>query len=109
MKHQMLYSAKVNLARLPMFGLAEYLFATQYIFEWTFNLHFIKNIKSRIRHSNTPKKIIKMVQNVNKYDMELYNFASKLFFKRLKYIVSKHYKQNKSIPIEISNAIKYYL
>ena len=106
MKENMLSSAKTNLARLPMFGLTEYLFATQFIFEWTFNLDFIKNITSSITKSNIPQKKIKLVQNTNKYDMDLYKFASKLFFKRLEYIVSKQKKQNRLIPIEISNAMK---
>ena len=100
-------SAKYNLARLPMFGLAEYLFATQFTFEWTFGLYFIKNITTKKVHIETSKQIIKLVKYINKYDYDLYKFAFKLFFKRLEYIVSSYKELNKPVPVKISNSLKY--
>ena len=108
MKEKMLSSAKLNLARLPMFGIAEYLLATQFTFEWTFGLHFKKNITSKKRHNKTSIRIINLVKNINKYDIDLYKFALKLFFKRLKYIVIRCKEQNKKILFDIIDEVKSY-
>ena len=106
MKHKLLASAKLNLAMLPMFGLAEYLYATQYIFEWTFDLQFKKNIPAKRKYSNIPLQTITLIKGKNEYDLDLYKFALELFFLRLQYIVDTQQNENKTIPLVIEKLLK---
>ena len=106
MKQKLLASAKLNLAMLPMFGLAEYLYATQYVFEWTFDLQFKKEIPAKMKNGKISPKKIALIKRKNDYDLELYQFALKLFFLRLHYIVDIQKKENKTIPPVIENLLR---
>ncbi len=90
---RMLTSAKLNLAQLAFFGLTEFLFETQYLFTWTFDLKFKKDITSRGSAHFSLEDIgdsdLQRVAQINKYDRELYKFGRELFFKRLRYAMNQ--------------------
>lgn len=84
----MLASAKKNLQSMAFFGLTEYQKISQYIFEETFNLRFAipfeqnnATLSSSTLTTLTTKQAAKIAQ-LNKLDIELYNFAKKLLFDR---------------------------
>ena len=109
MKHEILQSAKENLARLPMFGLNEHLFATQYLLKWSLNLNFKQFMVSRdsthVSIDDTSKSDLEGVKEVNRFDTKLYKFAQRLFLKRLKYVVSYQRKRGKKVPREVLQSI----
>ena len=109
-KHKILQSAKENLARLPMFGLNEHLFATQYLLKWSLNLKFRQFMASRnsthVSLNNISQSNLEAVKEVNRYDTELYKFAERLFLKRLKYVVSYDRKRGKKVPREVLQSIR---
>ncbi|XP_018570946.1 heparan-sulfate 6-O-sulfotransferase 2 [Anoplophora glabripennis] len=84
----MLVSAKKNLQSMAFFGLTEHQKISQYIFEETFNLRFAipfeqnnATVSSSTLPTLTTKQAAKISQ-LNKLDIELYNFAKKLLFDR---------------------------
>ena len=111
-KKKMLESAKVNLVQFPMFGLNEYLYASQYLFTWTFDLHF----KSDIKHKNSTHFTMNMVSDedlqcltiLNAYDIQLYEFARRLFLTRLRYAVLYDTKHGKYVPESIREIVDDY-
>ena len=109
MKNEILQSAKENLARLPMFGLNEHLFATQYLLQWSLNLTFKDFMVSRdsthVSISDFSESDLQTVKQVNRFDTELYKFAQRLFLKRLKYVVSYDRKRGKKVPREVLQSI----
>lgn len=86
----MLESAKANLRRFSYFGLTEFQKESQYIFEETFNLQFKKAFEqSNDTHANAEpltEEERAMVMEVNGLDIQLYEFAQELFFRRLTYM-----------------------
>ena len=110
MKRMILQSAKENLARLPMFGLNEHLFATQYILKWSLNLEFKQLMVSRnsthVSLNDVSQSDLEAVKEMNRYDTELYRFAERLFLKRLKYIVSEKRKRGKKVSPEVLQSIE---
>lgn len=92
---EMLEEAKRNLQSLTFFGLTEYPTYTQRLFArmFTNNLKLTGEyvqLKSAISDSLNEaqrKKFLKKIRKLNSLDLELYDFAKELFFKRL-----KHYK-----------------
>ena len=106
----MLKSAKENLARLPMFGLNEHLFATQYLLESTLNLNFKQFMVSRnsthFSIDDISESVLQAEEEVNRYDIELYKFAEKLFLERLKYAVSHDRKRGKKVPPEVEQSLE---
>ena len=109
MKNEILQSAKENLARLPMFGLNEHLFATQYLLQWSLNLTFEDFMVSRnsthVSISDISESDLQAVKEVNRFDTEFYKFAKRLFLKRLKYIVSYDRKHGKKVPRDVLQSI----
>ena len=105
----MLKSAKENLARLPTFGLNEHLFATQYLLESTLNLKFKHFMVSRnsthFSIGDISESDLQAVEEVNRYDTELYKFAEKLFLERLKYAVSYDRKRGKKVFPEVKQSL----
>ena len=112
MKSKMLESAKLNLAKLSMFGLNEYLYATQYLFTWTLGLEFKQIMKSRnsthFSIDNISNEDIKEIEAVTWYDAELYKFAEKLFFHRLRYAATYDKKHGIEVPKEVYNSLMRY-
>ena len=83
----MLNSAKDNLAKMAFFGLTEYQVETQYLFEKTFGLKFYENF-FQYSHTNAKNVVVSTAQKnrileLNSLDIQLYDFAKKLFFVRL--------------------------
>ena len=109
-KDKMLKSAKENLARLPMFGLNEHLFATQYLLESTLNLNFKQFMISRnsthFSIGDISESDLQAVEEVNRYDTQLYKFAEKLFLERLKYAVSHDRKRGKKVSPEVEQSLE---
>lgn len=89
----MLQSAKDNLRDLAFFGLTEYQQDTKYMFEKTFNLRFSQNFVQLNQTHATKAQLTEdqqqKIKNLNKLDIELYQFARELFFKRLEKIKVK--------------------
>ena len=48
---------------------------------------------------------LQAVEEVNRYDTELYKFAEKLFLERLKYAVSHDGKRGKKVPVEVKQSL----
>lgn len=87
-KYIMLESAKRNLKAMSYFGLTEHQKISQYIFEETFNLRFAipfeqhnATVSAQTFNSLTTQQQLK-IQYLNELDIELYNFAKDLLFKR---------------------------
>uniref|UniRef100_A0A3B1K8K7 Heparan-sulfate 6-O-sulfotransferase n=1 Tax=Astyanax mexicanus TaxID=7994 RepID=A0A3B1K8K7_ASTMX len=68
----LLESAKKNLRDMAFFGLTEFQRKTQYLFERTFRLRFIRPLSARI-------------EELNDLDMQLYDYAWDLFQQRYMY------------------------
>ena len=88
----MLQSAKRTLTQLPYFGLTEYQKENQILFEHTFGLRFVSpgliqlNASAqKLQRSLEEHQVVKVI-NLNLLDLELYDFAKKLFFSRLNMI-----------------------
>lgn len=84
----MLESAKRNLKAMSYFGLTEHQKISQYIFEETFNLRFAipfeqhnATVSAQTFNSLTTQQQLK-IQYLNELDIELYDFAKDLLFKR---------------------------
>ena len=109
-KDKILKSAKENLARLPTFGLNEHLFATQYLLESTLNLKFKQFMVSRnsthFSIGDISESDLQAVEEVNRYDTELYKFAEMLFLERLKYAVSHDRERGKKVPAEVKQSLE---
>ena len=83
----LLQSAKENLANMAFFGLTEYQQQIQYLFERTMGSRFKTDFfQYNHTHSSevepTPGQRYR-VRQVNSLDIELYQYAKSLFFKRL--------------------------
>ena len=106
LKRLMLESAKNNLSRMKFFGLSEYMYLNQYMFEQTFKgLRFSSNLKQNIFFRNnsiqkstypfsesfkvslflqsTKPYIIDEIKKKVKFDIQFYQFAKDLYFSRL--------------------------
>ena len=84
-----LESAKNNLEQLSFFGLTELQNITQYMFEETFNLNFRVKFEQHSTSTgafpalqNITKDVLDKVRAINRLDIELYEFAKKLFLTR---------------------------
>jgi len=97
-----LNSAKYNLEnKISYFMLLKHQRLSQYLFEKIFGVKFTKNllpkentVASGFNHKQNKsdkltEKEISEITNLNLYDIELYNFAEKLFFKRLQIIINR--------------------
>ena len=83
----MLQSAKDNLKDMAFFGLTKYQSETQYMFERTFHLKFLHDF---VQHNETHASSADIseaqkqkITQINKLDIELYEYARKLFWQRI--------------------------
>ncbi|KAL1490325.1 hypothetical protein ABEB36_013040 [Hypothenemus hampei] len=91
----MLASAKKNLQSMAFFGLTEYQKASQYIFEETFNLRFAipfeqnNSTVSSLTLTTLTEEQAKKINELNKLDIQLYEFAKTLLFARFEKLKAK--------------------
>ncbi|XP_018121397.1 heparan-sulfate 6-O-sulfotransferase 1 [Xenopus laevis] len=85
----LLESAKKNLKDMAFFGLTEFQRKTQYLFERTFNLKFIRPF---MQYNNTraggvdlDNDTIQRIEELNDLDMQLYDYAKDLFQQRYQF------------------------
>lgn len=82
----LLESAKRNLRGMAFFGLTEYQRKTQYLFERTFNLEFIAPFTqlngTRASSVDVPPETQHRILQLNRWDVELYEYARDLFLQR---------------------------
>ncbi|KAF3838550.1 hypothetical protein F7725_010318 [Dissostichus mawsoni] len=82
----LLESAKRNLRGMAFFGLTEYQRKTQYLFERTFNLEFIAPFTqlngTRASSVDVPSEAQHKILQLNRWDVELYEYARDLFLQR---------------------------
>lgn len=82
----LLESAKRNLRSMAFFGLTEYQRKTQYLFERTFNLEFIAPFTqlngTRASSVDVPPETQHRIRLLNRWDVELYEYARDLFLQR---------------------------
>jgi heparan sulfate 6-O-sulfotransferase HS6ST1 len=88
----MLESAKNNLRNLAFFGIKEKMEESQLIFEKTFQMTFTRELaewnKSKSHDTPLTETEMKVIREKNHLDIQLYEFAVKLFNKRLELIKS---------------------
>ena len=113
MKQRMLESAKINLAKMHMFGLNENFYSSQYLLSWTFGLNFKDDIEHRnsthVSRDIISEEDVRNIGSANTYDVQLYQFAKKLFFKRLRYAVDYDKKNGKNVPKVVVKDLLEYL
>lgn len=82
----LLESAKRNLRGMAFFGLTEYQRKTQYLFERTFNLEFIAPFTqlngTRASSVEVPSETQHRIRQLNRWDVDLYEYARDLFLQR---------------------------
>ncbi|CAG5990121.1 unnamed protein product [Menidia menidia] len=82
----LLESAKRNLRGMAFFGLTEYQRKTQYLFEQTFSLEFIAPFTqlngTRASSVEVPPETQHRIRQLNRWDVELYEYARDLFLQR---------------------------
>lgn len=90
----MLFSAKQNLQQMPFFGLCEEQVVSQYLFERTFNLTFIRPFVQFNMTRSKPTLVhltqaqLDKIREINALDIELYAFAKQLL--RNRFVVVKN-------------------
>jgi len=97
-------SAKTNLERMAYFGLTEQQRASQYMFEETFNLRFkesfeqveVGDTRSGHTQDSLDPAVIARIKELNKLDMELHRFATKLLLQRYRSLSAsdEHYSEH---------------
>lgn len=87
--HVLLASAKANLGNMAFYGLTEFQRKTQYLFERTFGLRFIRAFTqintTRAASVGISEKVRWRIEGLNALDMELYEYAKELFLRRYQY------------------------
>lgn len=85
----LLESAKKNLRDMAFYGLTEFQRKTQYLFERTFNLKFIRPFlqynSTRAAGVDLDNGTIQRIEELNDLDMKLYDYAKDLFQQRYQY------------------------
>ncbi|KAI4903273.1 hypothetical protein NFI96_007086 [Prochilodus magdalenae] len=85
----LLESAKKNLRDMAFFGLTEFQRKTQYLFERTFRLRFIRPFvqynSTRAAGVDLDEGTIRRIEELNELDMRLYDYAKDLFQQRYMY------------------------
>lgn len=87
--HVLLASAKANLRNMAFYGLTEFQRKTQYLFERTFGLRFIRAFtqinSTRAASVGISEKVRWRIEGLNALDVELYEYAKELFLRRYQY------------------------
>ncbi|KAL4624740.1 heparan-sulfate 6-O-sulfotransferase 1-A-like [Arapaima gigas] len=85
----LLESAKKNLRDMAFFGLTEFQRKTQYLFERTFRLRFIRPFvqynSTRAGGVDVDNDTVLRIEELNELDMQLYDYAKDLFQQRYQY------------------------
>ncbi len=85
----LLESAKKNLRDMAFFGLTEFQRKTQYLFERTFHLKFIRPFmqynSTRAAGVDLENVTVQRIEELNDLDMQLYDYARDLFQQRYMY------------------------
>ncbi|KAK6293168.1 hypothetical protein J4Q44_G00366690 [Coregonus suidteri] len=85
----LLESAKKNLRDMAFFGLTEYQRKTQFLFERTFRLRFIRPFvqynSTRAAGVDLDNDTVARIEELNDLDMQLYDYARDLFQQRYQY------------------------
>ncbi|XP_076453559.1 heparan-sulfate 6-O-sulfotransferase 2-like [Babylonia areolata] len=100
-QRRMLDSAKQNLLNLSFFGLLEFQRHTQFLFEHTFGIHFLRDLEQeegRSGHMGLTERELKQITELNHLDVELYRFAKDLFLQR---VHQAHAEENVSVPEQL--------
>ncbi|RUS73939.1 hypothetical protein EGW08_018296 [Elysia chlorotica] len=83
----MVESAKENLLDFAFFGILEEQAKSQFLFEHTLGIRFIKSLDQRedthVAKLNMTKEMVDLVRRTNQQDIELYRFARELFHQRV--------------------------
>ena len=93
-ERKLLESAKHTLSNMPFFGITEYQELSQYLFEKTYKSFFKFSVRLQQSNETLGENYQKITienetKKVNKLDIEFYDFALKLFFKRIGYFKSQ--------------------
>ncbi|XP_037551475.1 heparan-sulfate 6-O-sulfotransferase 1-A [Nematolebias whitei] len=95
----LLESAKKNLRDMAFFGLTEYQRKTQFLFERTFRLRFIRPFmqynSTRAAGVDLDNTTVQRIEELNELDMELYDYARDLFQQRYQYTRQKERRQQR--------------
>ncbi|KAJ3612979.1 hypothetical protein NHX12_019236, partial [Muraenolepis orangiensis] len=93
----LLDSAKKNLRDMAFFGLTEYQRKTQFLFERTFHLRFIRPFmqynSTRAAGVDLDNSTIQRIEELNELDMELYDYARDLFQQRYQFTRQRERRQ----------------
>uniref|UniRef100_A0A914CBX9 Heparan-sulfate 6-O-sulfotransferase n=1 Tax=Acrobeloides nanus TaxID=290746 RepID=A0A914CBX9_9BILA len=102
-----LESAKNNLRNMAFFGIKERMDDSQLLFETIFDMQFTKSLAdwNKTKSLNTPVTPLQMkiIQQKNALDIQLYEFALKLFEKRLNMIQEMKVESTESYSQLITN------
>uniref|UniRef100_A0A1A8RFM2 Heparan-sulfate 6-O-sulfotransferase n=2 Tax=Nothobranchius TaxID=28779 RepID=A0A1A8RFM2_9TELE len=97
--HVLLASAKANLRNMAFFGLTEFQRKTQYLFERTFGLRFIRAFtqinSTRAASVGISGKVRWRIEGLNALDVELYEYAKELFLRRYQYNRQKQHQEER--------------
>ncbi|XP_037552647.1 heparan-sulfate 6-O-sulfotransferase 3-B [Nematolebias whitei] len=95
----LLASAKANLRNMAFFGLTEFQRKTQYLFERTFGLRFIRAFtqinSTRAASVGISEKVRWRIEGLNALDVELYEYAKELFLRRYQYNRQKQHQEER--------------
>ena len=95
----LLVSAKANLLNMAFFGLTEFQRKTQYLFERTFGLRFIRAFtqinSTRAASVGISEKVRWRIEGLNALDVELYEYAKELFLRRYQYSRQKQHQEER--------------
>ena len=95
-EEKLLASAKHTLVNLAFFGLDEYQSLSEYLFIQTFDMNKFKFTNSisttngAIRNNTSFSKYINRINENNHLDIRLYEFAKKVFLKKIEYHRKSH-------------------
>nr|XP_019965987.1 PREDICTED: heparan-sulfate 6-O-sulfotransferase 3-like [Paralichthys olivaceus] len=97
--HVLLASAKANLRNMAFYGLTEFQRKTQYLFERTFGLRFIRAFtqlnSTRAASVGISEKVRWRIEGLNALDMELYEYAKELFLRRYQYNRQRQHQEER--------------
>ncbi|VDM60089.1 unnamed protein product, partial [Angiostrongylus costaricensis] len=89
----LLESAKKNLMDMTFFGIKERMEDSQMMFEYLFNISFNRQLsawsRSKSNDTDVTSKQMKLIRKNNELDIELYDYALKLFNHRLAAVLNR--------------------
>ncbi|KAF1371652.1 hypothetical protein PFLUV_G00270680 [Perca fluviatilis] len=95
----LLASAKANLRNMAFYGLTEFQRKTQYLFERTFGLRFIRAFtqinSTRAASVGISEKVRWRIEGLNALDVELYEYAKELFLRRYQYNRQRQHREER--------------